>query len=179
MAYGDNVTPTVGYAYDRLGRQNSITWTNITDTLTYNLANELQIESFSGGILTGLSVTNGYDQYLRRTNLVALGPSVPIRAIYGYDHASRLQTVTDGNNNWATYSYLANSPLVGQIVYQQSGTTRMTTSKQWDDLNRLTQISSAPSAAYTSPLTYNYNYNPANQTVTDLIGVIKFAELGS
>ncbi|MGO8765707.1 MAG: hypothetical protein ACLQSR_11325, partial [Limisphaerales bacterium] len=36
VAYGDNVTPTVGYAYDRLGRQNSITWTNITDTLTYN-----------------------------------------------------------------------------------------------------------------------------------------------
>ena len=168
-AYGDNVTPTVGYAYDRLGRQNSITWTNITDTLTYNLANELQIESFSGGILTGLSVTNGYDQYLRRTNLVALGSSFPIQAIYGYDHVSRLQTVTDGNNNWATYSYVANSPLVGQIMYQQSGTTRMTTSKQWDYLNRLTQISSAPSAAYTSPLTYNYNYNPANQRTKDTL----------
>ncbi len=114
-------------------------------------------------------MTNGYDQYLRRTNLVALGPSVLSRAIYGYDHASRLQTVTDGNNNWATYSYLANSPLVSQIVYQQSGMTRMTTSKSYDDLNRLTQISSAPSAAYTSPLTYNYNYNPANQRTKDTL----------
>ncbi len=83
VAYGDNVTPTVGYAYDRLGRQNSITWTNITDTLTYNLANELQIESFSGGILNDLSVTNGYDQYLRRTNLVALGRVSPSRRFTG------------------------------------------------------------------------------------------------
>ncbi|MGA2174480.1 MAG: hypothetical protein ABSH38_05810 [Verrucomicrobiota bacterium] len=32
--------------------------------------------------------------------------------------------------NSAAYSYLANSPLVGQIVFQQSDATRMTTSKQ-------------------------------------------------
>ena len=39
----------------------------------------------------------------------------------------------------------------------------MTTTKQYDYLNRLTQISSAPSASYTAPLAFNYNYNPANQ----------------
>jgi hypothetical protein len=32
------------------------------------------------------------------------------------DAASRLATVSDGNGNTAGYSYLANSPLVGQIV---------------------------------------------------------------
>ena len=166
----DGVTPSVGYAYDRLDRQNSITWTNITDTLTYNLANQLQIESFSGGILNGLSVTNGYDSDLRRTMLAALsGSSQLLSATYGYDNASRLASVTDGNNNSATYSYLANSPLVSQITFKQSGATRMTTTKQWDYLNRLTQISSAPSAAYTSPLTFNYNYNPANQRTKDTL----------
>jgi len=41
--------------------------------------------------------------------------------------------------------------------------TRMTTSKTYDDLNRLTQISSQPSAPYVLPVTYNYNYNQANQ----------------
>jgi len=35
--------------------------------------------------------------------------------------------------------------------------------------NRLTQISSAPSASYTLPLTFNYNYNPANQRTSDTL----------
>ena len=63
----------------------------------------------------------------------------------------------------ATYSYLANSPLVGQIVYSTGGSTRMTTTKQYDDLNRLTQISSLPGASGLLPLAYNYTYNAANQ----------------
>jgi RHS repeat-associated protein len=46
---------------------------------------------------------------------------------------------------------------VGQIVYQQSGTTRMTTTKQYDYLNRLSSVSSSPSNSFT------YQYNAANQ----------------
>ena len=37
----------------------------------------------------------------------------------------------------------------------------MTTTKSYDNLNRLTQISSAPSAD--STVTFNYAYNQANQ----------------
>ena len=59
--------------------------------------------------------------------------------------------------------HLANSPLVGQIVYSTGGSTRMTTTKQYDDLNRLTQISSLPGASGLLPLAYNYTYNAANQ----------------
>jgi hypothetical protein len=40
--------------------------------------------------------------------------TVLAKTVYGYDAASRLQTVNDGNNDVAKYSYLANSPLVGQ-----------------------------------------------------------------
>ena len=112
----------------------------------------------------------GYDSDLRRTMLAALsGSSQLLSATYGYDNASRLASVADGNNNSASYSYLANSPLVSHITFKQSGLTRMTTTKQWDYLNRLTQISSAPGAAYTSPLTYNYNYNSANQRTKDTL----------
>jgi len=50
--------------------------------------------------------------------------------------ASRLATVNDGKNNTATYSYLANSPLVSQIVFATNGMARMTSSKTYDDLNR-------------------------------------------
>ena len=44
----------------------------------------------------------------------------------------------------------------------------MTTTKQYDFLNRLTAISSGPSAA--SPLSFNYVYNPANQRIRTTLG---------
>lgn len=59
--------------------------------------------------------------------------------------------------------YIANSPLISQILFTNSGVTRMTTMKQYDYLNRLTQISSVPSAA--SPLSFNYTYDSADQRV--------------
>jgi hypothetical protein len=39
----------------------------------------------------------------------------------------------------------------------------MTTTKSYDYLNRLTQISSAPSGGGQLPLNFNYTYNSANQ----------------
>ena len=53
--------------------------------------------------------------------------------------------------------YLANSSLVGQIMFKSNTVTRMTTTKQYDFLNRLNSISSTPSNAFT------YQYNAANQ----------------
>jgi RHS repeat-associated protein len=81
-------------------------------------------------------------------------------AIYGYDAASRLASVSDGTNS-ATYSHLGNSPLVGQIVFASNGVTTMTTSKQDDYLNRLSAISSSPSNSFA------YLYNAANQRTMD------------
>jgi hypothetical protein len=78
-------------------------------------------------------------------------PSPILQHSFGYDGASRLQTVTDNSGATpysATYTYLANSPLVSQIAFQQSTTMRMTTTKQWDYLNRLQAVSAAPSAGF-------------------------------
>ena len=98
-----------------------------------------------------------FDTDLRRANMALWsGLSALVQAIYGYDNASRLTFVTDGTNS-AAYSYLANSPLVGQIAFKQSGTTVMTTSKQYDFLNRLSSIFSLPSNSFA------YQYNAANQ----------------
>ena len=147
VTYSDG-TAGVTNAYDNLGHLTSVVVNGMMDTLSYNLAGNLLTESFSGGPLNGLSVSNQFDNFLRRTNLSILGATTPSQTAYGYDAASRLATVNDGNNDVAAYSYLANSPLVGQIVFTQNGSTRMTTTKQYDNLNRLTQISSAPTAAY-------------------------------
>ena len=40
VIYSD-ATPGVTNTYDRLGRQSNVNWNGITDTLSYNLANEL------------------------------------------------------------------------------------------------------------------------------------------
>src|SRR5262249_3047893 len=121
IVYSDG-TPSVTNTLDRLGRLRAVSWANITDTLSYNLANELTGESFSGGGLAGLAITNMYDPYLRRTNLASMNGSIKLaQAIYGYDNASRLSTVSDGTNN-AAYLYLSNSKLVNQIIFNQNST---------------------------------------------------------
>ena len=60
--------------------------------------------------------------------------------------------LSDGTNA-ATYSYLANSGLVGQIIFKSNTVTRMTTAKQYDYLNRLSSIASTPSNSFL----YQYN----------------------
>gem|GEM_PF-646300 len=163
ISYDDGSTPGVAYGYDRRGRQTSVTvGGSMTTTLDYNDAGNLLNESYSGGPLDGLSVTNGYDALLRRTNLVALnGSTVLSRTTYGYDAASRLFTVSDGTNT-AGYSYLANSPLVSQIGFTNAGALRMTTTKNYDFLNRLTSISSANASSVVLD-SHAYAYNSANQ----------------
>ena len=163
IVYSDS-TPGVTNVFDRLGRLTTVSSGGTTETLTYNLANELLSESFAGGILDGLTVTNSFDAYLRRSSLSAMAGSQPLAtANFTYTSDSRLSTVSDGNGNSATYSYLANSPLVSQIAFKQGTTTQMTTTKQSDFLNRLKQISSVPATNGALPLSFHYNYNSANQ----------------
>jgi YD repeat-containing protein len=54
-------------------------------------------------------------------------------------------------------------PLIGQIAFTRNGQSRMTTTRQYDNLNRLTSISSQGSAIGSSAIGYSYAYNDANQ----------------
>ena len=76
--------------------------------------------------------------------------------------ASRLSIVSDGANS-ATYSYLANSPLAGQINFTSNTTTAVTTTKTYDNLNRLIAITSIPAAGGSWHPSHQYQYNAANQ----------------
>jgi YD repeat-containing protein len=113
--------------------------------------------------MNGITLTNTYGNLLRRNALSILNPQSSILAstAFGYDAASRLATVSDGNGNTAGYSYLANSPLVGQIAFANDGAVRMTTTKQYDYLNRLTGIYSGTGVSPVS--SFAYAYNSANQ----------------
>ena len=138
--YSDS-SPESDAGYDRLGRLVGATNSPNAITRSYDLAGNLLSESFNDN-----SVVNTYDAAGHRTSLILyIGGWPTWGASYTYDAASgRLQTVTDLPTGLsATYSYLANSPLVSQIVF---GTSAMTTTQQYDALNRLTRIGSVSSA---------------------------------
>ncbi len=157
--YSDG-TPDLGYGYDRLGRQVAVTNdTTLACTYAYNDLGQLLAETWSGGPWSGLAVTNGYDSLMRRS-AVALDSQPSSLVQYGYDTASRLAAVTNGSSTVA-YGYLANSPLLHTITFKESGSTRLTTTKSYDHLNRLTFLSSAPSAD--AAVSFNYQLNSSNQ----------------
>ena len=155
--YNDGVTPGITNGYDRLGRLTTISNGPTFCTLTYNDAGKLLSESYAGGALDAYSITNGYDVLLRRTNNAVLHSGTVLAVTTNnFDAASRLLFVSDRTNS-ATYSYIANSPLVDHITFAQSGTTRMTTTNQYDYRNRLLSKHSG------AGLSYAYQYNQANQ----------------
>jgi YD repeat-containing protein len=169
ITYNDGTTPSVATVYDRRGRLVQVTDVG-TRNLSYNAAGEVLNDNYAvSGLGFNSQLQYDYDGLLRRTNLnnVSLGGNVN----YSYDAASRLasvSTVGSGQETLsATYTYLANSPLVGQIVFQRNGQTVMTTTKQYDNLNRLTSISSA-SSQLPSPISSAYSYNAANQRTNQL-----------
>jgi RHS repeat-associated protein len=161
VVYSDTTAGTTN-GFDRLGRTTAVTNGITVCLLAYNDTGGLLSESYSGGPLGGLTVTNIYDNLLRRTNLSlrsALGTLAS--TTYGYDAASRLYNVGDGTNS-ATYSYVPNSPLISQIHFTNSGALRMTTTKQYDFLSRLTAIQNSGTGV--SPVSsFSYANNTANQ----------------
>jgi len=64
ITYNDGATPSVTYAYDRRERQTTVGQGAITTTRAFDDAGDLLSEYYSGGPLSGLRVTNGFDAYL-------------------------------------------------------------------------------------------------------------------
>jgi RHS repeat-associated protein len=160
IAYSDKQTPSVRHEYDRQGRRFKAVQGELVTTQTFNSAGQMLSESYQGGVLDGLGVFNRYDALNRRIELSARNSSVLTRQAFSYDAASRLDTVAEGEYS-AQYHYVANSPLVEEIVFKQGETVRMKTRKEHDRLNRLKSIQSEPSNDQV--IRYGYEYNQANQ----------------
>jgi len=154
-------TPGVATTYDRSGRQKTAVRNGMTTTWGRHWSGAVTNESYSSGTLGGLAVTNVYDSYLRRSSTQVAGKSATLNS-YTYDNANRLATAGDGTYS-ATYSYLANSALAGTVTFKQSSTTRMTTRREYDLLNRLRRVESLSTATNTLRLVFDYQYNQANQ----------------
>jgi RHS repeat-associated protein len=162
--YSDS-TPAVTNNFDRLGRSTNIIDGAGSRFLVYNSTGQLLGETNSSGALIGANLRFAYDQYFRRTNHAWYATNTSLLShSFVFDGASRITNVTDGTYQ-SDYSYLANSPLISQVNYRSNSTTRMTTTKSYDFLNRLTSISSQPSASGLASIAFNYSYNDANQRV--------------
>ena len=137
----------------------------MTTEFTYNDAGQVLTEEYTGGTLGGVTLTQTYDSLLRReTAGLNTSPALTYTFDWDDDRASRLESVTDGTHS-AGYTYLPNSPLVSQIAFKKSGATRLTTTKQYDLLNRPLTITSVTNTAYPSleASGSSYQYNSANQ----------------
>jgi RHS repeat-associated protein len=169
VSYNDGVTPKLTTGYDRLGRVESLALgEGATNILAKQLhpSGTLLSESYSGGPMAGFNLIMTLDAVLRRQTLAArngtngLGQSLT----FGYDEGGRLQHVSDGTYS-ARYDYLAHSPLWQTLTFKQNSTPRATTTRQFDFLDRLQSISTAPAGASANPLAFAYAYNLANQRV--------------
>jgi len=166
--YSTMAASATNYGYDRQGRLVAVTNGTQICTLSYNSAGQVLTESWSGAPLDNITVTNDYDSLLRRTNLTVLKLNNALVAQnMGYDINSRLQTVAEGANS-ASYGYFDDSALVSKVTFSRNGQVRMTTSKQYDLLNRLTSVNNVPAGG--SPIAFSYAYNSANQRTRTSLG---------
>lgn len=92
-----------------------------------------------------------------------------INQSFSYDTAGRLQTITDGIYS-STYAYTANSALPSSLTHKENATLRLTTTKQWDFLNRLIETKSSPSGSSELPSLFRYGYNDVNQRTACTMG---------
>lgn len=164
-------TPDTKLRYDRRGRNVTVIRNGITTTRSYNDANELLGESHAGGTLAGHSVERSYyastdTHSLKLKDIIAKKSGASVQTTtYEYATSGRLAKVKStvaANEYSANYTYLANSSLASSVAFKKNTSTSFTTTKNYDNLNRLQAISSAASGK--DPFTArSYVYDDANQ----------------
>ena len=158
VIYSDN-TPNIAYTYDRRGRQKTITDASGSRTLGY-MNGIMNTEAYISGNFAEYTLTRGLDRNNRLASLSLLNQKKLVYNIsYDYDQASRLKTVKSENQT-AIYSYHPNSNLIHTLTLNNGEKDALITTRKYDNLNRLTSISSHP--LNDSPVSFKYQYNDAD-----------------
>ena len=152
VTYSDS-TPAVSFTYDRGGRQSNIIDAAGSQVRTFTTTDELQTEQITGGLLDSVSITVGYDSFLRRNFLqTSQGANTLSSQTYGYDSSSRLQTITSGSQT-ATYVYYPNSGLLNTTTFTGGANIART----YDSVGRLENITTAPASDVAQSYTFITN----------------------
>lgn len=171
---GGSVTQTNQYTYDATNHILSHTWPNNTVThYTYdgngNLLNEATLNYkmdyaySSNGLLSSQSDADGttenfaYNQYGNLNSIAFAG--TPIHYTADYDNASRIKTITDGNQIPTNYKYDENDNL--KSVTQDPNGLNITTSYEYDGNDNLKTI--------VPPLgsSYSLGYNKSDDLISE------------
>jgi RHS repeat-associated protein len=154
--YSD-ATPDVTMTFDRGGRTSTVTDAAGSHVMTYNPRGEMAGDAVTGGILDGVNVASGFDEFLRRNQLQATsGANTLINQTYGYDASSRLETVSS-NGQTATYGYYPTSGLLKTTTF--TGGTNI--NRVYDSMGRMQSITNTPAVG--TAQSYTYTYNNLNQ----------------
>ena len=157
ITYSDG-TPGISFTYDFLNRITDVTDGTGSRAFSYNADSTLASESIPYIVNSGL--TYAYDNLGRRMGMTLNQNNTPLVANqYTYDNMSRIATVSDGTNT-ATYTRVPGTNLLSGTTITAGGVTKLSTARTYDDLHRLTGISST-----TGPVTkaYNYTYDASDR----------------
>ena len=156
---------------DRLGRIATVVDAAGTRTMTYTDDGQPDTTTYAGGILAGLALHAAYDTLGRRASLAASQAGEDrATTLYTYDDASRLASVSDGTRTF-TYGYLANSALVGTLTVNNGTANVMTTTREYDKVNRLLSIRASrlrhveQTVVEQTVSSHTYAHNSADQRV--------------
>jgi RHS repeat-associated protein len=154
ISYSDGVTPNVNsIGYDADGQRISMSDGSGTSSWTYDTLHRLT--SSTDG--TSHTVGYGYDLGGRLTSIAY--PNAAGTVTRGWDNANRLHTVADWSGHTTTFNYDANSNLVSEVY--PNGTTA---TSNFDNANRLSGLSDAPTATPNSPFaSFGYGLDGADQ----------------
>lgn len=163
--YSDG-TPGVSMSYNQNGQLWKVSDTAGIHTFTYDLGGKIRIDSIKNGVLGGITSNRRVDSLYRQGGFYASRNASPlVDYTYTYDGASRLDTVTSGSQS-VQYAYKANSSLVDSMAFKNSGSTVLTTSYNFVELDRLQRIEFASTGAGTKTIQYGYNAFGLKSTVT-------------
>ncbi len=170
----NDATPDVGFAYDRLGRQTTITDAAGTRLFAYNDALQLESETITG--LYNRVITRRYEESGVRGRAVGFNVGAHYAVDYAYDNAGRLNTVgwnANGVQDTASYSYLASSNLLSGMT---TGAGQSTTYAYEPKRNVKTSVENRFDGAVVSK--YDYVYDHAGRRTSVVNSGAAFAANG-
>ncbi len=157
IEYPASTTISVTNKYDRLGRLIEVEDASGKRSYDHGAEFLLEKEEYIAGILNGWEIGRGYDPLRRPDEVELLEASTSKHKVeYGYTGASWLETVT-GHGLTNEYSYVVGRTVLDEL--DQGGV--QTVDRDWDNLNRLTDIQTDNGTSTLS--SHAYEYNNANQ----------------
>ena len=157
VTYSDS-TPSVAYTQDRMGRRE--TTSDAAGVLTSSYSGEqVTVESYAGtGLLAGKSLSRTLDAKDRISGLSATGID-PLT--FGYDTASRLASVSQGNRV-ASYTFGNELDTIEAVTIQNNSVERYRLSRSHDLIGRVTRIDTLGNTSVLHTRR-DYRHNSANQ----------------